>query len=98
MGRAYSPFGVIECGYLGRWPRLVWIRAVGPRGMGAFSCPGWCGIGPVGRLGDKGLERCEVPNRVPTGFIAAAILIRDNSCHSWFHLLSTVHLTALVRK
>jgi hypothetical protein len=32
MGRAFSPSDRIECGYLGRWPRLVWIRAVGPRG------------------------------------------------------------------
>jgi hypothetical protein len=31
MGRAFSPSERTQSGHLGRWPRLVWFRAVGPR-------------------------------------------------------------------
>jgi hypothetical protein len=31
MERAFSPPGINHPGNLGRWPRLVWFRAVGPR-------------------------------------------------------------------
>ena len=33
MGRAFSPSEMIQSGNLGRWPRLVWLRAFGPPGL-----------------------------------------------------------------
>ncbi|MEN9284983.1 MAG: hypothetical protein RLZZ179_2476 [Verrucomicrobiota bacterium] len=34
MERAFSPSGMTQSGYLGRWPRLVWLQAFGPRATG----------------------------------------------------------------
>ena len=100
MGRAYSRSDRIECGSLGRWPRMVWIRAVGPRGAGADRRHVRVGVIPGGwPFGNKWPERCDVPIHGPSGCIGGACaFIRVNSCHSWFHPRTAPHLTALARK
>jgi hypothetical protein len=49
-------------------------------------------------FGNKWPERCDVPIHGPSGCIAAAVLIRDNWCRSWFHPRTAPHLTAFARK
>jgi hypothetical protein len=66
------------------WPRRCHVQV----GMVSGGWP----------FGNKWPERCDVPIHGPSGCIAAAVLIRDNSCHSWFHPRTAPHLTAFARK
>jgi hypothetical protein len=53
MGRADGPGKLIGNGYLGRWPRLVWGRAVGPWRQSVFSND-TIGFFPAGEMGNAG--------------------------------------------
>ena len=65
MGRAFSPFDIWGPDFLGRWPRLVWDRAVGAWKCGGFgpptaqrsiNLPMWLYINEL-RLNSRGREK-----------------------------------------